>query len=154
MCAAVKRAMEELIKIQFYDSDVGYENLWAADLGNGFYRIESVPFFIYGISVGDIVSAKLDADRRLEFEAVQSTSKNRTLRARPEEFNVSDQQCKDLTRELDSLGCTTETLKPRIIAISVPPGINLQVVTNILTSAGIAWEYANPTYKEIVNRPS
>lgn len=150
----MKGAMEELTKIQFYDPDVGYENLWAANMGNGFYRIESVPFFVYGISVGDVVSATPDSDGRLTFEAVKHSSNNRTLRARAEGFVVTDQKCKDLTKELNSLGCTTETLKPRVIAISVPPEVNLQAVTKVLTSGGIPWEYANPTYKEIASKPS
>lgn len=147
-------AMEDLTKVQFYDPDVGYENLWATDIGNGLYRIESVPFFVYGISVGDIVSAKPDADGRLEFVAVESTSKNRTLRARAEGFAVTDQKGKNLTEKLDSLGCKTETLKPRVIAISVPPEVNLQAVTSLLNSEGINWEYANPTYEEMASKPS
>jgi Domain of unknown function (DUF4265) len=146
--------MGDSTKIQFYDPDVGYENLWATDIGNGLYRIKSVPFFIYGISVGDVVSAKPDSDGRLQFVAVERTSKNRTLRARAQEFDVSDQRCKDLTRELNSLGCTAETLKPRVIAISIPSEVDLQAVTNLLNSEGIAWEYANPTYDEVNRKPS
>jgi hypothetical protein len=144
--------MEDLTKIQFYDPDVGYENLWAATIGSGLYRIESVPFFVYGISAGDIVSAKPDSDGYLQFVAVESPSKNRTLRARAEEFAVTDGKCKDLTRELDALGCTTETLKPRVIAISVPTEVDLQAVTDLLTSKDVDWEYANPTYDEIFRK--
>jgi Domain of unknown function (DUF4265) len=146
--------MEGLVKIQFYDPDVGYENLWATNIGNELYRIESVPFFVYGVSVSDIVSARPDVDGRLQFVAVKAASKNRTVRARAEDFEVAGPTGKDITRSLGALGCTTEILKPRIIAISIPSEVNLEDVTAFLTSKGIAWEYANPTYEQIESKPS
>jgi hypothetical protein len=139
--------MHDLVKIQFYDPVVGCENLWPEPLPNGFYRIESIPFFIYGISLDDIVSARPDADGWLQFLKVQTHSPNRTLRARSEVFDGGqDKTGAELLAGLDKLGCKTEVHKQRLVAINVPFEADLKSVMNFLTSSGIQWEHANPTY--------
>ncbi len=45
------------VKVQFYDPVVGYENIWATPLGDGTYRLENPPFFVYDVSFDDVVSA-------------------------------------------------------------------------------------------------
>src|SRR5437763_14595849 len=77
---------KELVKVQFYDRDIGYENLWADELGKRRYRIESIPFFIYGVSRHDVVTASPDEEGRLQFGKVVERTGNRTLRARSEDF--------------------------------------------------------------------
>lgn len=47
-----------LIKVRFYDPDVGYENLWTEKSGEDLYVIQSIRYFIYDISVGDVVRAE------------------------------------------------------------------------------------------------
>lgn len=64
-------------KIQFYNPNVGYENLWATRIKENHYRIESIPFFIYGISLGDIVKASLNDEGELQFAKVVKPSKHR-----------------------------------------------------------------------------
>src|SRR5437868_15163167 len=73
---------KQYVKIQFYDQDVGYENLLGIPLGDDLYRLESIPFFIYDISLHDIVTAKPDQAGRLQFLKVVRSSGNTTLRAR------------------------------------------------------------------------
>ena len=138
--------MGDLVKIQFYDPDIGYENLWADPLRDGLYRVESIPFFVYGVSPGDIVSARPDADGWLQFSKVETHSPNRTLRARSETFGGTNETATELLAVLDKLGCKTEMLRDRLAAINIPVETNLQAVVNCLTSAGIQWEYASPTY--------
>lgn len=67
---------EKFVKVQFYDADVGYENLWADDLGKNRYRIESIPFFIYGVSRNDVVTASPDPQGKLQFKKVVKRSGN------------------------------------------------------------------------------
>jgi hypothetical protein len=57
-------ANPKLCKIRFYDADVGYENLWAEKSAhqNDAYVIKSIPYFIYEISVDDVVKAITDEE--------------------------------------------------------------------------------------------
>jgi len=79
---------DDLVKAQFYDKDVGYENLWAAPLGDNLYRLESIPFFIYGISLHDVVLGLPNEEGILVFSELIKPSGNKTLRARPKQFTV------------------------------------------------------------------
>jgi hypothetical protein len=143
------KAEKELVKIQFYDPDVGYENLWASPSEGDLYTLESVPYFIYGVSLHDLVRARPDQEGRLQFLEVAKASGNRTLRVRPDAFELTDEKGKDLLKKLQGFGCKTEILDPRLIAVNVPSDIDLRRITDFLTSSGIPWEYANPTFEEI-----
>jgi hypothetical protein len=135
----------EFVKVQFYDPVVGYENLWADELSGNNYRIESTPFFIYGISRHDIVAASPDAEGRLQFVQVVSRSGNRTLRARSDEFISNAAFRKRVIRELKKRGCDVEELRSRLLSIDVPPPVNMQTVTDYLTNiAKVDWEFGNP----------
>lgn len=140
---------DDLVKIQFYDPDVGYENLWASPLEGDLYCIESVPYFVYGVSLRDVVRARPDQEGKLQFLEVVRASPNRTLRVRPEKFVLNDERGKDILKRLEDFGCRTEVLEPRLIAVNVPSDTDLRRVTDYLTSGGIPWEYANPTFEEM-----
>ena len=136
---------QEPVQIQFYDPDIGYENLWANRLGKNKYRIESIPFFIYGVSRHDIVAASPDDEGRLQFGKVLERSGNRTLRARSGDFIADAQFRKKVTKTLKELGSDVEELRSRLLAVNVPADVNLQTVTNYLTNdAKVSWEYGSP----------
>jgi hypothetical protein len=136
---------KKLVKIQFYDPDVGYENLWAAHESKDRYRIESIPFFIYGLSSHDIVTASPDSKRKLQFGNIVKRSGNRTLRARSEKFIKNAAYRKKVTADLERLGCDVEELRSRLLAINIPKNVNLQAVTDYLTNdAKVSWECGNP----------
>jgi len=135
----------ELVKVQFYDPDIGYENLWASQLSKGRYRIESIPFFIYGVSRGDIVIASTDNEGRLKFHKVIERSTNRTLRARSDRLVKNSRRRKKIITDLEKLGSDVEELRSRLLAINVPSKVDLQQVVDYLTrDAKISWEYGNP----------
>jgi Domain of unknown function (DUF4265) len=139
----------KLVKVQFYEPDIGYENLWASPLGSDLYSIQSLPYFVYGISLHDVVRARPDPEGRLQFLEVAKASSNRALRARPNTFALTDKEGRALISSLRELGCATDSLPPRLIAVSVPMTVDLTVVTDFLTSNGVPWEYANPSSHEI-----
>lgn len=135
---------KEYVKIQFYEQDVGYENLLATRLKDGLFRIESIPFFVYDVSLHDVINAKPDQEGRLQFLRVVSSSGNRTLRARKSpEFSTSESS--SLVEQLKACGCQAEILNARLIAIDVPEHSDLRAVTNLLSEHGLAWEYAKPS---------
>ncbi len=136
---------KKLVKIKFYDPDVGYENLWAVPVSKDRYRIESIPFFVYDISTGDVVAASPDAQGQLQFSKVVERSGNKTLRARSDNLLKSSTYRKKVIAELKKLSCEVEELRCKVLAIDVPANGNLRAVTNYLTNeAKIDWEYGNP----------
>ena len=123
------------------DGDV--ETLWAFDLGEGHYKLDSTPWYQYGVSYQDIVSATL-RDGQLHFDQVLAKSGYRTLRVR------SDQQVPQILLDsLVALGCTYEGANPTFVVIDVPPNVELTTVVDSLMASGIEWEHADPTYEQI-----
>jgi hypothetical protein len=136
---------QRLDKIRFYDSAVGYENLWALPLGESHYCLESIPFFIYGIALGDIVMASKDQHGDLHFLTVIKSSKNRTLRARSDDLiNDSTRRVK-VVEQMEQMGCQVEIHRDRLLAINVQPELDLKEVTGRLTKLGLSWEYGSPS---------
>ena len=138
--------MEEpqLTKVAFTSDDGLVETMWAFDLGQGRYKLDSTPWYQYGISYQDIVAAEPDERGQLFFTRVIAKSGVRTLRVR------SDGPVpQELLDQLVSAGCQFEGAKPNFIGIDVPPGVELSTATTLLMKSGLEWEYADPTYEEI-----
>lgn len=132
-----------LTKVAFTDDVGDVETLWAFDLGGGRYKLDSTPWYQYGVSYQDIISAAL-RDGRLHFERVVDKSGYRTLRVRSD--NAVPQRLLD---SLIAIGCNFEGANPTFIAIDVPAHIDLSAATDLLVASGLEWEHADPTHEEI-----
>jgi hypothetical protein len=108
---------------------VASETLWAIPTGvAGHYRIDNVPFFVVGVSLGDVVLAKA-GERSLEFVGVVEKSGHRTLGLR----YWSDQVRSALRTRLTELGCRVERGDARkVLAVDIPPEVSLDEVTAYL----------------------
>jgi hypothetical protein len=133
------------VKVQFYDPVVGYENIWAMPLGDGTYRLENPPFFVYDVSVDDVVSAIPNEDGLPQFLTVVRRSGNRTLRARSKDLIGDSTLRSNIENHLEQIGCVVEEHRERLLAINVPPGVNLATVTSYLTESGLSWEHGSPS---------
>ena len=111
----------ELVKIAFTDDDGQVETLWAFDLGGGRYRLDSTPWFQYGVSWKDVVTVRVAFEERTGAE-------------------------NPILSGLQSLGCSFEGANSRLFAIDIPPEVSLQAVRDFLVSNKVQWEYADPTY--------
>jgi hypothetical protein len=110
------------------------ENLWAATLEDRRYRIDNVPFYVYGISLDDVVRAE-EIDGRLVFREVVSRSGHSTYRVLVKDSaGVSSAGFTRLWLALEELGCGREIASRRWIAIDVPPTTNVFSVYRILES--------------------
>jgi len=124
--------------------------LWAEPLGSGRYRIESCPFFAYGISRDDVVRADESAGEEApRLEDVIEKCGHRTLRlALDPAIEITDGAIQGLLERLLELGCTHETLRPKLIALDVPREVDVAVVAELLQSLAddraILWEWADP----------
>lgn len=124
--------------------------LWAEPLGSGRFRIESCPFFAYGISRDDVVRALDSAGEEAPLlEDVIEKGGHRTLRlALDPGTELSAPDIQGLLERLLELGCTHELLRPKIVAIDLPPQVDLVGVAELLqrlaADGTIVWEWADP----------
>jgi hypothetical protein len=124
--------------------------LWAEPLGSGRYRIESCPFFAYGVSRDDVVRAtEPGSDEAPRLEDVLEKGGHRTLRiALDAKVEMTDGAVQRLLERLLELGCTHETLRPKLVALDVPREVDVAVVAEQLQALAddrtILWEWADP----------
>ncbi len=124
--------------------------LWAEPLGSGRFRIESCPFFAYGISRDDVVrTAETARGEAPRVEDVLEKSGHRTLRiALDPQVELTDAAVQGLLERLLELGCTHEALRPKLVAIDVPPAVDVAVVAELLQALVgdrmLLWEWADP----------
>ena len=124
------------------------EWLWAEPLGSARYRIESSPFFAYGLSHGDVVHAT-DSDDMPQLAGVERKSGHRTLRvALDGEWDLDRIEIQKFLDELLALGCIYEAMPPKIVALDVPPEVEVAAVVARLQAqvhdGVLAWEWADP----------
>jgi hypothetical protein len=124
--------------------------IWAEPLGSGRYRVESCPFFAYGLSRDDVVRAADGAGEDApRLEDVMDKSGHRTLRlALDPAAELSDRPVQALLERLLEAGCTHEALRPKIVAIDLPPEVDVAAVAELLQGRArdglIVWEWADP----------
>ncbi len=144
---------EALVRIRVpLEGDAGPADdwLWAEPLGSDRFRIESCPFFAYGISRDDVVVASASAgDESPRLEDVVEKSGHRTLRAALDPtVGVAHARVQDLLGRLLEMGCTHEALRPKLVAVDVPPSVDLAAVVALLQPLAddglLLWEWADP----------
>ncbi len=124
--------------------------LWAEPLGSGRFRVESCPFFAYGVSRNDVVVAEPPpGDESPRVEAVVEKGGHRTLRgALDPSVDAAHPRIQDLLGRLLEMGCTHETLRPKLLAVDVPPTVDVGACVALLQAIGdegvLLWEWADP----------
>lgn len=105
-----------------------WESLWASEIEMGLYSIDNIPFFVRGISWGDIVSAE-PKQGELRFKQLERQSGHSVLRIIV--YDVSEVE--DLRKDLQHLECDTEKSHvPGLIAVDVPSTVSLDEVIEFL----------------------
>lgn len=124
--------------------------LWAEPLGSARFRVESSPFFAYGVSRDDVIFAtEPQGDEAPRLEDVIEKSGHRTLRlALDPRVELPDASVQGLLERLLEMGCTHETLRPKLVALDVPPEVDVTIVVELLHALAddgtIVWEWADP----------
>jgi hypothetical protein len=135
------------------DRDAGAEGpddewLWAEPLGSGRFRIESTPFFAYGLSYGDVVRGS-ETTELPRLEEVERKSGHRTLRlALDAQWDLDRAEIQQFLDDLLALGCTYEAMPPKIAALDVPPDVEVgEVIARLQVQSRdgvLVWEWADP----------
>ena len=104
--------------------------------GNRF-RIDSVPFYVYGVSSEDVVVAN-EVEGRLRFQEVATRGGHSTYRVMVNDpAGYESEAFQRLWARLRELGCIYEVAKRRWITIDVPPDSDVFAVYRTL-EAGAA----------------
>jgi hypothetical protein len=112
--------------------------------------VESCPFFAYGVSRDDVVvAAPPPGDESPRLEDVVEKSGHRTLRAALDPgVDVAHPRVQEALGRLLELGCTHETLRPKLVAVDVPPSVDVAAAVGALQRLGdeglLLWEWADP----------
>jgi hypothetical protein len=127
---------EKLVKIRVdlpeHWAGVSGESMWTIDLGNDEYELQNIPFYAYGLNLGDVVWATAAAsDQKPQAHAVRRRSGHETLRIiffKPAsaEFRTA------VLKEVESLGCEWEGLDDDYFAVDVPPSVDYEAVRDYL----------------------
>jgi len=141
---------ENLTKIRF-DQESKVELLWAHDEGGSRYAIRSLPFFTYGISWGDIVTAIAGRDGVLTFQSLSTRSGHSCYRV----FTVTEIDDLDsipIWKQISALGCTYERATNRLFAIDVPPKSDIHDVYRALKTGEElkVWEFEEANCEHVV----
>lgn len=145
------RAPEGYVKIELRDPDGYVETAWGQRLepGRDEFRLDNNPFYAYRVSAGDIIEGKLVTPGLYRFVRVVRPSGNRAIRLAFETFKSDAPEAEPILGGLTSLGCDYEGMFGRVVAVNIPPDVDLARVADFLTGSGIRWEYANPTYSDL-----
>jgi Domain of unknown function (DUF4265) len=149
-------ADQGFVKIRMSDpSGDLIETLWAMTVGPGRFKLDNVPWFAYGLSLGDIVEGVEYAPAMYDFTRVAEPSGNRAIRVMLDEGRGTNSDAgKVLLAGLTDLGCGYEGATRRLVGVTIPPSVNLADVADYLVSTGVTWEYASPTYDDLFGQSS
>lgn len=106
---------------------VKYESVWAIKNDN-LYIIDSIPFFIYNVSLGDLVSIK-ERDGELWFNKIEQQSKNSTIRV----YCPSEISWKSLKSVIESRFCKWEMSHIyNLVAINIDTEENFKLIISTM----------------------
>lgn len=105
------------------------EQLWVRDIGNKQFEICCIPFFLYDVSLGDIVLTSAKSDRNYLLEKVLKRSGRYVFRVWLGESNYSREE---LEENLESLGALTEWYSQNFLSIDAVDKEHAQIIANHL----------------------
>ncbi|RXR05971.1 DUF4265 domain-containing protein [Pseudoxanthomonas composti] len=126
------------------------ETLWAVPLGNDLYQLDNSPFYAYGVSWQDVVTAPFDLEEQMPtFQSVAKRSGNRTVRVVFDLPLAPGNASEETLHGLAEIGCSFERANSGYVSVNIPPGVELEHVRSYLISRAAYWEHADPTFDSL-----
>lgn len=139
-----------LFRVPNEDGSAEVETLWATNLGGDEYRLANSPFWAYGASWEDVVSAPFSVDEGFPtFRSVVRKSGNRTVRVIFDPPIESGSESESMLQGLVAIGCGYEGMNNKYVSVNIPPSVPLDSVRNYLIENNATWEHADPTYASL-----
>ena len=119
------------IMFRFYNKvleEETVETVWAITVSSdsNLYRLDSIPFYIPSIAVGDIFSAEYyEKEKMLVYQEIVEFSGNSTIQIVVMTKSVDTNQIRNLFK---NLGCTSEKLHERYFSMLSPFSINYRTI--------------------------
>lgn len=116
--------MSEHVKVRFThessDGGIEVEGMWAIEREGG-HEIDSIPFRVMSVALGDLVATRRDEDGLLWFTQVIRPSGHSTIQI----LFGRQEDAASFRAVLSGLGCASEGSDlPELIAVDVPPSVN------------------------------
>lgn len=147
--------MAERIKVQFSTEQQdgwppsSYESLWAEPVAPNLYRLLNIPYYLYGVSYGDVVEVMPSAPEEKIYwvHRVAEHSGHSTYRIFLSD-TTDDAVFERWWSQLANLGCEYERANDRLIAIDMAPNVDVTAAYRIL-EAGLCqdvWDFEEGFY--------
>jgi hypothetical protein len=127
--------MTQHIYVELQKDEHGYppyefEEIDAAPLGSGRFRIDAIPVFVYGLAKGDVVKGVrvIGEDERIWVSEVLEHSGHWTARVLPVDAAAHDQTADRFTK----IGCYAYSTPFGLVAVDVPPKTSAEAVMKVL----------------------
>ena len=145
----------KLVKLYFQlsEDENGYppdrvETLWAEQTGPAEYKVDNIPFYVRGISSGDIVSADRDDDGQLNFREILQKSGNSVFRL----YIFDEEEIISLRQTIREMGYESEQSNvPNLIAVEIPENKSIKPFIDLIVEQA---EAKNLEYQEAALRHS
>lgn len=109
------------------------EWVWAKPLGEGLYRLDNIPAFVPGLALDDVIAAE-DEDGVPVFRGVRKRAGHSTYWLFFSN-DVERPQAANFLSQLESLGCSYEGVRGRMIAVDVEPEPDIHQVYSFFQKA-------------------
>jgi hypothetical protein len=102
-----------------YPTSQDWEDLWASPLTDGLAMIQSIPFFVKNVAVGDIAATVRTEDGRIVLQTIVERSGHSTFRIWPHQRATAERD--GIMGDLKDRGAGVELTIESLIAIDAPP---------------------------------
>lgn len=109
---------------------VEFESIWGLQITPQKYEVDNIPYYIYGVSKGDIILA-IESDNEIHASHLLSRGGHSTLRVFAEDETARHQIFTHLTK--NGAQCTS-TKGSSLLAIDIPPTTDFQKIDAFLSS--------------------
>lgn len=146
--------MNERVKIDFQlnaEDQQGFEteNVWAEKVGENEFLVLNSPFFVFGVSAEDIVSAQRHGNA-YKFDHVVKPGGHSTYRVFLQGGRtIHDESFQSRWTEISKLGVTFENANDRLVSVDVPPGVDVVSFYALLKQGedGGVWAFEEGNYE-------
>jgi len=128
---------------------VSAESIWGIYKGDDLYQIDNTPYYVYGVSKGDCIQAKLHENELIATKVVKQGGHS-TVRV----FASDAEEKASIIKRLEQLGAScSSNEKLSLFTVDIPEGCNFSVLDEYLSSIAdgenIAYEDACLQHREI-----